>query len=163
MTDWRTDRIGAAIRGENPTVMFELTSGWAVIGDAQFLPGYCVMLSRNIEATKLADLSRSERVQFLADTDLLSTAVGHACAELDSAFRRTNIDILGNADPFVHAHVFPRYDWEPAELVWRPVWLYPIENWGDPVTALGRQHDELRSAITAHLVRLASEAGAICG
>jgi hypothetical protein len=42
--DWRMDRIGAALRGENPTVLRRLTSGFAVIGDVQFLPGYSVLL-----------------------------------------------------------------------------------------------------------------------
>ncbi|WP_448232066.1 hypothetical protein [Microbacterium lacticum] len=36
--DWRDDRIGAAARGENPTVLAELEGGYAVIGDVQFLP-----------------------------------------------------------------------------------------------------------------------------
>ena len=39
--DWRTDRIGSAQRGENPTVLRHLDAGFAVIGDTQFLPGYC--------------------------------------------------------------------------------------------------------------------------
>lgn len=39
---WKDDRIGAAQRGENPTVLLRLSVGFAVIGDTQFLPGYCV-------------------------------------------------------------------------------------------------------------------------
>ncbi|MFI9452759.1 hypothetical protein [Amycolatopsis sp. NPDC052450] len=35
-----------------------------------------------------------------------------------------NVEILGNTDPFLHAHVWPRYDWEPADKVGQPVWLY---------------------------------------
>jgi hypothetical protein len=31
--DWRTDRIGSAQRGENPTVLRRLDAGFAVIGD----------------------------------------------------------------------------------------------------------------------------------
>jgi hypothetical protein len=42
--DRRTDRIGAALRGENPTVLRRLRAGFAVIGDVQFLPGYSVLL-----------------------------------------------------------------------------------------------------------------------
>ncbi len=33
MTDWRDDRIGSALRGENPTVLGRLPAGFAVIGD----------------------------------------------------------------------------------------------------------------------------------
>lgn len=155
--DWREDRIGSAARGENPTVIAELHSGYAVIGDVQFLPGYCVLLSRDPEAKSLADLPRAERLRFLADTDLLATAVERACRAADPLFRRTNIEILGNTDAFVHAHVWPRYEWEPAELVRLPVWLYDPASWRDPATALGDRHDPLRAGITRHLNDLAAE------
>jgi diadenosine tetraphosphate (Ap4A) HIT family hydrolase len=62
-----------------------------------------------------------------------------------------NLEILGNTDPFLHAHVWPRYDWEPTEIVSKPVWLYPPENWSDPQLRLGSRHDELRRAITRRL------------
>ena len=153
--DWRKDRIGSCARGENPTLLAELSSGYAVMGDVQFLPGYCVLLSKNPAAKALAELPRAERVGFLADVDLLATAVERACRRFDPAFRRVNIDILGNADAFVHAHVWPRYEWEPPELVWRPVWLYDLENWRDPATTLGPDQDALRAAIADELRSLA--------
>jgi len=62
---WKADRIGAALSGDNPKVMVEMASVWAVIGDTQFLPGYSVMLSRHAEATKLGELGRADRLQFL--------------------------------------------------------------------------------------------------
>lgn len=148
---WREDRIGAAARGENPTVLAELRGGYAVIGDVQFLPGYCVLLGKNPEATALAEMPRLDRVRFLADVDLLATAVEQACRATDPAFRRVNIDILGNADAFVHAHIWPRYKWEPPDLVARPVWLYDPECWHNPETALGEQHSQLRALITKAL------------
>lgn len=36
----------------------------------------------------------------------------------------------------------------------RPVWLYPVEKWADPLTALGPQHDDLRASITKYLSSL---------
>ncbi|WP_199754944.1 hypothetical protein [Amycolatopsis sp. WAC 04197] len=42
---WKRDRIGSALRGGNPTVLRRLDAGFAVIGDTQFLPGYCVLLT----------------------------------------------------------------------------------------------------------------------
>lgn len=137
--------------GENPTVLADLPSGYAVIGDVQFLPGYCVLLGKNPKAKALADLPRAERVQFLADVDLLATAMQRACQKIDPEFRRANISILGNTDDFVHAHIWPRYEWEPPELIGRPVWLYDLEHWHDTTTALGEQHAALRALITANL------------
>lgn len=153
--EWRDDRILSAARGENPTVIAELQSGYAAIGDVQFLPGYCALLGKDSNAKALAEMPRMARVQFLADTDLLATAVEHTCREADPCFRRVNIDILGNADAFVHAHIWPRYEWEPPELVRRPVWLYAPASWRNPATALSDQHDNLRRAITSNLRSLA--------
>lgn len=147
MIDWRADRIGTALRGENPTVMSELAAGFAVIGDVQFLPGYSLLLAKRPEARSLAELPRSERLRYLADVDLLATAVENACRSLDSGFRRMNIEILGNTDAFVHAHLWPRYEWEPIEHRRHAVWTYPADRWSAPEFALGQQHETLRETI----------------
>lgn len=149
--DWREDRIRSAARDENPTVLAEMRSGYAVIGDVQFLPGYCVLLAKDPEARALADLPRLDRVRFLADADLLATAVESACRDADAAFRRTNLEVLGNTDAFVHAHVWPRYEWEAPELMRKPVWVRDRASWSDPATMLGPQHDTLRMSIAERL------------
>jgi diadenosine tetraphosphate (Ap4A) HIT family hydrolase len=147
--DWRNDRIGTALRGENPTVLARLPRSFAAIGDVQWLAGYCVLLVDDPAITRLSELAKPDRRSFLESMDLLAEAVEVACRDADSAFRRVNIEILGNTDPYLHAHIWPRYDWEPPELVGRPVWLYPLSRWSDPTHALGRRHDPLREAITA--------------
>jgi len=161
MGDWRQDRVGAALRGENPTVLRRLRAGFAVIGDVQFLPGYCVLVSDTPGVDRLTDLPRSRRLGFLGDMELLGEAVQTVCARRDPAFRRVNLEIQGNHDAFLHAHVWPRYEWEGHEHTWRPVWLHPVERWRDPApdTVLGPQHDELRRELRAELDRLAGTAG----
>ncbi|GAA4012925.1 DeoR family transcriptional regulator [Allokutzneria multivorans] len=154
--EWKTDRIGTALRGENPTVLRRMDAGFANIGDVQFLPGYCVLLVDKPDVQRLTDLPRPQRLQFLADMELLGEAVERVCARRDPAFRRVNLEILGNTDPYLHAHVRARYDWEPEHLVGRPVWLYPAEHWSAPETALGPQHDKLRAELTAEIDRLRS-------
>ncbi|MGW1495433.1 HIT family protein [Streptomyces sp. NPDC002402] len=154
--DWRADRIGSALRGENPTVLRRLDAGFAVIGDVQFLPGYSVLLTQDATAQRLSDLTRAERSAFLSDMDLLGEAVERACRSLDSAFRRVNLEILGNTDGFLHAHVWPRFAWEPADLVGMPVWLYPRERWSDEQFALGPQHGVLRTALGREMDQLQS-------
>jgi len=155
---WRADRVGAALRGENPTVLRRLDEGFAVIGDVQFLPGYCVLLTGSPHATRLTDLPRARRLHFLADLALLGEAVERVCARRDPAFRRVNLEILGNTDPILHAHVWPRYAWEPADVVGRPAWLHPAESWSDPATALGPRHDALRADLAAELDLLRADA-----
>lgn len=151
VSDWRADRIGSALRGENPTVLMRLPAGFAVMGDPQWLPGYCVLLSDDPDADRLSDLARTEQFAYLASMALLGSAVERACKEHDAAFRRVNLEILGNADAFLHAHVWPRYEWEPPELVQRPVWLYDVDRRRDPATALGPAQDALRASITGYL------------
>jgi diadenosine tetraphosphate (Ap4A) HIT family hydrolase len=157
--DWKQDRIGSALRGENPTVLRRLDAGFAVIGDTQFLPGYCVLLADEPGIERLTDLPHGRRMAFLADLDRLGEALERVCGQLDPAFRRVNLEILGNTDSFLHAHVWPRYEWEPPERVGWPVWLYPADRWGEE-HALGSRHDPLRAAIAAELDRLTAQADA---
>jgi diadenosine tetraphosphate (Ap4A) HIT family hydrolase len=147
--DWRSDRVGAAQRGENPLVIARLASGFAVIGDTQFLPGYCVLLA-SPQVARLEDLPPADRDVFLADMGRLGAAVSAACAPT-----RVNYAIYGNTDAFLHAHVWPRYAWEPAERIHGPVWLYPREMWSDPAHAYddGR-HGAMRAAIGAALAKV---------
>lgn len=152
--DWQQDRIGSALRGENPTVLRRLEAGFAAIGDVQFLPGYSVLLVDDPAVERLSELPAARRTAFLSDMDKLGEAVERACKRLDPAFRRVNLEILGNTLPCLHAHVWPRFDWEPADLVGRPVWLYPGAHWSDERYALGPQHTELRQAISEELDRL---------
>ncbi|MFI9183082.1 HIT family protein [Streptomyces goshikiensis] len=160
-TDWRRDRIGSAHRGENPTVIRRLDAGFAAIGDRQFLPGYSVLLTDDPAVTRLSDLPRPRRLAYLTDTERLAEAVERACARLDPAFRRVNIEILGNTDPYLHAHVWPRYDWEPADLVRLPVWRYGEEEyWRGERHALAPRHDVLRAAIGEELDLLAGREAA---
>lgn len=145
------ERIAAAERGENPTVMMRMSTSWAVIGDTQHLPGYSLLLYAGT-ANHLSDLNRAERADFLMDMSILGEAVANACQRLDSGFRRINYEILGNSFEHLHAHVHPRYEWEPAEHRHSPVWTYPDRK--SPRYALSTRHDPLREAITAELQQL---------
>ena len=151
MSDWRADRIGAALRGTNPTVIARLPASFAVIGDVQWLPGYCVLLSDDPAATRLSDLDDGARSAYLDSMARLAAVVEKVCGARDTQFLRVNVEILGNTDPFLHTHVWPRYGWEPPELVGKPVWLYAPIHWATPDLALGPQHDDLRAALAEML------------
>lgn len=151
--DWQHDRIGSALRGENPTVLARLPGAFAVLGDVQWLPGYCVLLTDEPGVPSLTGLPLDRQTQFLTSMAVLGQAVESACSTLDPAFRRLNYDILGNTDAFLHAHVWPRYSWEPAERLRKPVWLYPPDRWTSPQHRAGPRHDAVRRAITDELVR----------
>ncbi|QKW10674.1 HIT family hydrolase [Streptomyces sp. NA04227] len=148
--------MGAAERGENPTVLGRMRSGWAVIGDVQHLPGYCLLLHAGT-ATALNELPRAERAEFLYDVSLLGEVVETVCRRRDPGFRRLNHEILGNTWEHLHAHLHPRFHWEPEEFRKGPVWRY-----GDarlaPAHRLGPRHDALRAELTETLRGVLAEA-----
>jgi diadenosine tetraphosphate (Ap4A) HIT family hydrolase len=117
-------RVEAARQGANPTVICRVKSGWVVLGDVQFLPGYSLLLPDPVVAD-LNALSMIDRMIFLQDMTLL----GDALLAVTGA-SRINYEILGNSEAALHAHVFPRFLTEPEEQRQRPVWFY---DWNDAV------------------------------
>ena len=112
------ERVEAARRGINPTVIYRMPSGWAVLGDTQFLRGYSLLLADPVVADINA-LPEENRIRFLLDMVLL----GDALLAVTGAYR-INYEILGNTEAALHAHVFPRYLAEPQENRRRPAWFY---------------------------------------
>jgi diadenosine tetraphosphate (Ap4A) HIT family hydrolase len=155
--DWRDDRVGSALRGENPLVMARLRSGFAVIGDTQHLLGYSLLLTDDPSVNHLTDLDWERRRQFLFDLSLIGEAIERACRE--NGLRRINYEVLGNAEPILHGHVHPRYDWEPPDRVTGPVWRYPKELRNAPEHAYSdERHGEVRAAVTGELHALLERA-----
>lgn len=48
----------------------------------------------------------------------------------------------------------PRNEWEPPELVAKPVWLYSRDQWSDPRFALGSENDDVRADLTTEVIQL---------
>ena len=137
------DRVELARRGANEAVVCRLPSGWAVIGDVQFLPGYCLLLADPV-VSSLNDLDTASRAEFLRDM----TRLGDAILQVTSA-ERINYEILGNSEPELHAHVFPRYATEPPELRRLPAWFY---DWAAAPQYDVEAHAGLRDALRTALV-----------
>jgi diadenosine tetraphosphate (Ap4A) HIT family hydrolase len=116
-----TDRVDLARRGANDTVICRLPSGWAVLGDVQVLPGWCLLLPDPV-VPSLNDLDDTRRAEFLRDM----VHLGDAILQITSA-ERINYEILGNSEPELHAHVIPRYATEPPERRRLPAWFYDWE------------------------------------
>ena len=136
------DRVAAARAGTNPYVIARLRSGWVVIGDVQFLPGYCLLLSDPV-VPSLNDLSTQARNLYLQDMVL----VGDALLKATDSFR-INYEILGNSEPELHAHIFPRYMSEPEEARRKPAWFY---DWVNAERFSEQQHGHIVKSIRAHL------------
>ncbi|MFC7495298.1 MULTISPECIES: diadenosine tetraphosphate hydrolase [unclassified Nocardioides] len=151
--DFRHDRVGTALAGTNPTVLRRMRAGFAVIGDVQHLPGYCVLITDTPGVDQLTDLEPDRQLVFLEDMAILGRAVSAVCSRRDPELRRINLEIQGNTDAFLHAHVTPRYRWEPDDIVGWPAALHHWTKRVEPGHALGPQHDDLRSELAAELDR----------
>jgi diadenosine tetraphosphate (Ap4A) HIT family hydrolase len=113
--------IGEIRTGALPNAVCRMRSGWVILGDRQVLRGYCLLLADPVVADINALPDESRRT-FLSDMALL----GDALLDVTGA-ARINYEILGNAEPALHAHVIPRYDNEPEEQRSKPVWLFDWE------------------------------------
>ena len=114
-------RIATAHAGTNPTTICQVPSGWAVLCDMQFLRGYIVHLADPVVAS-LNELDLEKRSIFLEDMAM----IGDALKEVTGAYR-INYFIAGNSDPYLHAHVLPRYLSEPEQYRKGLPWSYPRE------------------------------------
>lgn len=138
------ERVTQARAGANDKVLCRLPSGWAVIGDVQFLPGYCLLLPDPV-VPSLNDLNEEQRLRFLSDMAL----IGDALLEVTKA-RRINYEILGNSEPELHAHIFPRFDSEPEARRRMPVWFY---DWKTAPRFSSDEHGALFTGIREALKR----------
>jgi diadenosine tetraphosphate (Ap4A) HIT family hydrolase len=115
------ERIAMAQAGINPTIICRVPSGWAVMCDMQYLRGYLIHLADPV-VPSLNDLEMEWRSIFLRDM----TVIGDALMEVTGAYR-INYAIAGNRDPYLHAHIVPRYLTEPDEYRTGLPWTYPRE------------------------------------
>lgn len=118
MTTLIHKRVTACRAGDYPKAICRVHSGWVVLGDVQFLRGYSLILPDPV-VPDLNALSADDRKTLLYEASVL----GDVLLELTGAIR-INYEILGNLEPALHVHVFPRYDDEPLDLRTRPVWFY---------------------------------------
>jgi len=132
-------------RGDDPTVVARLRSGWAVMGQRQVLAGYCLLLPDPV-VPHLNALDRATRDVFLSDLGLLGEAVLAATGAL-----RINYAIFGNLEPALHAHVHPRYADEPEDKRAGNPWAY---DWQLAPVFDVQAHAPLRDLIRQHLARL---------
>ncbi|MCS3430186.1 HIT family protein [Klebsiella sp. BIGb0407] len=137
-----SQRVESARNGTNDKVIGRMKSGWAVMGDVQFLQGYCLLLPDPV-VPSLNDLDTEARKQYLLDMASLGDAVLAATNAL-----RMNYEILGNSEPELHCHIFPRYASEEEHRRKMPVWFY---DWKTATPYSEQQHGELRQRIARQL------------
>lgn len=111
-------RIKQIQKGENPFFVAELHTGYVVIGEHQRFLGYTLFLSKT-DKTELHQLEEKTKVDFLEEMSLVAECVWEAFKP-----KKLNYELLGNGDPHLHWHIFPRYE---DDGVKGPVWWLPYD------------------------------------
>jgi diadenosine tetraphosphate (Ap4A) HIT family hydrolase len=124
--------------GDFPAAVAKLDSGWVVMGERQVFPGYCLLLPDPVVG-QLNTLESAARSQFLSDMALIGDALLASTAAV-----RINYAILGNLEPALHAHVFPRYADEPQAIRTGHPWA---ADWNLAAIYSDALHGELKSRI----------------
>lgn len=108
------ERIAQIQAGANPYFVAELETGYVVLGDYQFYKGYTLFLCKE-HKTELHQLDPDFRLQFLKDISDVAEAVYQAFQP-----EKLNYELLGNGEPHLHWHIFPRYADDP--MPGKPIW-----------------------------------------
>ena len=129
---------------DNPYFVAELETGYAVLADNQFYPGYTIFLAKRC-VPELHDLPRAERSRFLEEMALVAEAAFRAFAP-----RKLNYELLGNSVSHLHWHIFPRYadDPNPAWPVWNnEAWMNAPKRTPIDPAGLAALRDRIRAAL----------------
>ena len=86
----------------------DLTVSRLRLASNQWVPGYCVLISKN-HVREPFELERKTRIAFFED-------LMRAGRALETAYQpaKMNFQMLGNAVPHLHCHILPRYYGDPA-------------------------------------------------
>lgn len=123
----------------------EMNTGYVVLGKHQFYPGYVLFICKK-HATELHELDERFRKNFLSEMSKVAEA-------LHKAFKpsKINYELLGNSEPHLHWHIFPRYEGDANPK--RPVWETDEKiRKGESTIPSGRELEKLKNAIRMNIL-----------
>ena len=110
----------AAIR-DNPLFIAELSESFAILGENQGCPGWCVLVTKE-HAEHLAEWPIPRQARLFDDVARTAAAIRTAfpTSGIGNAPPRINYECLGNQVSHVHWHIIPRHanDPTPRLAVW---------------------------------------------
>jgi len=137
--------VEACNAGNYLALITRLSSGWAVLGNSQFLRGYSLLLPDPV-VPHLNAMESAARDLFLSDMGKLGDAVLAATGAL-----RINYAMFGNVEPALHAHVIPRYVDETESMRTAHPWAY---DWNTAPQFDTKAHGDLLVSIRRNLVAM---------
>lgn len=143
-------RLAQCASGENPGLIAEMETGYAVLGDSQYFRGYSLLLCKT-PATELDELAPDVRLKYLEEMALLAQSIRTVVKP-----HKLNYECLGNAVHHLHWHIFPRY--LDDEHLTGPVWAHDAAKKAQPQYAFNLEQDTpLINEIRAELKRLTEQ------
>jgi diadenosine tetraphosphate (Ap4A) HIT family hydrolase len=97
----------------------ELANSYVVLGDAQFYRGYCIVFAKR-HATELYLMPAEEARALFDEMRLMAESIAAVVKPW-----KMNYECLGNTEPHVHWHLFPRFHSESDDLRRGPIWARP--------------------------------------
>jgi len=134
------DRLRA---GAFPDFVAELPRSWVILGDAQYYRGYCLLLAKR-HATELHLMPRGEAHELVDELLAVASTISTVTRPI-----KLNYECLGNQEPHVHWHVFPRYAVDDLRL--QSVWTRTESE--RKVTLEDIERRELIAALRVELAR----------
>ena len=129
------ERLQALREDRNPRLVARVESGWVELAANGFRRGYCLLLADPLVAS-LDAAAPEVQIAFLRDMARVGGAVRAATGAV-----RCNYGIYGNLDPFLHAHVVPRFADEPEDERTLPPLSLPVAVRENPAMAFDAARD----------------------
>lgn len=127
-----------------PDFIAELKGSYVILGDQQFYRGYCVLFAKN-HATELYLMPAADAQALFNETRTVAEAIASVARPW-----KMNYECLGNSEPHVHWHLFPRFATEADDLRRGPIWLRPEAERKAVLSANDRR--ELRAALKREIL-----------
>lgn len=120
------------------------------MGEVQFFRGYTLFLCKQ-HANELHQLEPSFKLDFLEEMSLVAQAVFEAFHPV-----KLNYELLGNGEPHLHWHLFPRHHDDPLPKL--PLWLIDYElRYGEKAHPDDAQLRALKGELFTSLERIAPD------
>ncbi len=138
--------------GENPWLVREFESGYAILGWNQHFYGYTLFICKK-HVVELFDLEEEYRKLYCNEMSILAQAVKKAFNA-----EKINYECLGNGDLHLHWHIFPRKTGDLGEYGMNgkgPVWWLPREiMWDDSNKPNSEELEIMKTKLNSEIDKL---------
>jgi len=132
---------------DNPYLIMELETGYAVLGWFQRFKGYTVFMCKQ-HGPELHNLEHEFRIKHLSEMILVAEAVFNVIKP-----EKMNYELLGNGCPHIHWHLYPRFRGD-TPIVSSVYQLTDAELFDESYRPSEEQRKELIKKIRNEIIRL---------